>query len=252
MPRLLSGGAVLVLLDVRKGVIPDHKDPPRPAVLLSSGRPFDPARHGFGFPNPTGGPVPRTGGRLAALGARVRRAVYGRGLCFGMALGALLGHARDLDAAGLAPSPPLLADLRRLHLLQFRPCVVARVVFLWLSSRGGRPKVALRSLAPPGRTDLPPAVLCFGPDRLRRGFLGALAGAHAVVPYRLETRPESVRVYVYDPNHPKDRGRYLTVHRSGGFEYGGFSTGDGWGITLVPLSALPDLRRFPLREARGA
>jgi hypothetical protein len=48
-------------------------------------------------------------------------------------------------------------------------------------------------------------------------------------------------VYVYDPNHPRDRERFVRFSH-GGFEYGGFRSREGWGITLVPSNALPGKR----------
>jgi hypothetical protein len=39
-------------------------------------------------------------------------------------------------------------------------------------------------------------------------------------------------VYVYDPNHPRDRERFVKFAH-GEFEYGGFRSREGWGITLV-------------------
>ncbi len=88
-------------------------------------------------------------------------------------------------------------------------------------------------------TSLNPHVLCFGPAPNRR-FLYCLARAHAVVPYRIEEE----RVYVYDPNHPRDRERFVTFTH-GEFEYGGFRSREGWGVTLVPSSALPGKRATP-------
>jgi hypothetical protein len=52
------------------------------------------------------------------------------------------------------------------------------------------------------------------------------------VPYRVEEE----RVYVYDPNYPRDRDRFVKF-TYGEFEYGGFRSREGWRITLVPLSA---------------
>jgi hypothetical protein len=58
--------------------------------------------------------------------------------------------------------------------------------------------------------------------------------AHAVVPYRVE----GTRVYIYDPNHPRDRGRFIEFWRGGvEFAYDGFRSREGWGISLVPFSA---------------
>ena len=81
---------------------------------------------------------------------------------------------------------------------------------------------------------LDPHVLCFGPSiSYPRRFFHCLARAHAVVPYRAGEG----RVYVYDPNHPGDRGRYVEFPDGGGFVYGGFRSEEGWGISRVPLSA---------------
>ncbi|MCA1717951.1 MAG: hypothetical protein LC781_14415 [Actinobacteria bacterium] len=57
------------------------------------------------------------------------------------------------------------------------------------------------------------------------------------MPYRIEEE----RVYVYDPNHPRDRERFVKFTH-GEFEYDGFRSWEGWGITLVPGDALPGKR----------
>ncbi len=51
-------------------------------------------------------------------------------------------------------------------------------------------------------------------------------------------------MYVYDPNHPRDRERFVRFTH-GKFEYGGFRSREGWGITLVPSNALPEKRATP-------
>ena len=85
-------------------------------------------------------------------------------------------------------------------------------------------------------TSSDPHILCFGPAPNRR-FFSCLSRAHAVVPYRVEEG----RVYVYDPNHPRDRGRFVEFRRNGlEFVYGTFRSRAGWGITLVPASACLD------------
>jgi hypothetical protein len=79
--------------------------------------------------------------------------------------------------------------------------------------------------------------LCFGPA-LNRRFLHCLARAHAVVSYWVEEE----RVYVYDPNHPRDRDWFVKFTH-GEFEYGGLRSREG-GITLVPSNVLP-VKRVP-------
>ncbi len=106
----------------------------------------------------------------------------------------------------------------------------------WLASGGGKPGLVLGRLRTVG-TSPDPHVLCFGPAPNWR-FLYCFARAHAVVPYRVEEG----RVYLYDPNHPRDRARFVEFRREGSdgkteFEYGGFRSREGWGITLVPVSA---------------
>ena len=86
--------------------------------------------------------------------------------------------------------------------------------------------------------------LCFGSAPNRR-FLHCLARAHATVPYWVEEE----RVYVYDPNHPQDRDRFVKFTH-GEFEYGGFRSREGWGITLVPSHALSVKRVTPVRPNR--
>lgn len=212
-------------------------------------RPFDPARDGLPFRNPRG--VLPERGRNAALLDPYDRFVYGDGLCFGMAAYALRRFAAG-DNARLAELPltqDLLDAVRDLHGQQMRPGAVLAVVLGWLRDRGGRPDLVLRRLRLPGES-LDPHVLCFGPLGLRPGFLRAMQGAHAVVPC-LSVRD---RLYVYDPNHPEDRGRYLALRRDGagrvsGYAYGPFDSGRGWGLALVPISAVDGSRAG--RVARG-
>jgi hypothetical protein len=55
------------------------------------------------------------------------------------------------------------------------------------------------------------------------------------VPYKVEEG----RVFVYDPNYPRDRERFVEFWRDGRsveFAYGRFRSWEGWGITLVPAS----------------
>lgn len=199
---------------------------------------FDPARHGFGFKNPVG-MVPKRGGIFLR---RLDPFLYGNGLCFGMAAAALCEFLNGSGGRLLSEmelSPELLDGLFAFHTRQYRPKAIAAVVFDWLKSGGGRPDGI------PGRVRFPddgklcsdPHILCFGPA-LNLSFLYCMRHAHAVAPYRVERSPDETRVYVYDPNHPKSRGRYVSFGRDGGFRYGGFSSEGGWGITLLPLCAL--------------
>ncbi len=197
---------------------------------------FDPARDGFGFHNPNGLTPNRTGG-----GSFLRPfdpLVYGKGLCFGMAAAALLsftGRAAGIlrpPLAELSLTPELLTVLRKHHLRQFRSRAVLATVWDWVASGGGRPERVLERVRLAG-TGPSPHVLCFGPA-LNRRFLSCFGRAHAVVPYRIEEG----RVYVYDPNHPGDRERFVTFWRDGKsveFAYGEFRSREGWGITLVPV-----------------
>jgi hypothetical protein len=200
---------------------------------MADGLTFDLDRDGFGFRNPTGGASDRTGG-----GRPIRRSdafVYEKGLCFGMAAAVLLSFSSQEKRmrpplSDLSLTPDLLAILREYQLLQFHPRVALATVRDWVASGGGRSERVLGRLRATGAGSNP-HVLCFGPAPNRR-FLHCLARAHAVVPYRVEEK----RVYVYDPNHPRDRERFVKFTH-GEFEYGGFRSRKGWGITLVPLSA---------------
>ncbi len=202
----------------------------------SETRSFDPARDGFGFHNPVGIVPERTGG--GKLLRRFDAFVCGRGLCFGMAAAALLDFADHAEGrrpplAGLSLTPDLLTVLREYHLRQFHPRAVLATVRDWVASGGGRPDRVLERLRLPA-TSSNPHILCFGPAPNRR-FFSCLARAHAVVPYRVEEG----RVYVYDPNHPRDRGRFVEFRRDGAeFAYDGFLSREGWGITLVPVSIM--------------
>jgi hypothetical protein len=135
---------------------------------------------------------------------------------------------RPLSELPLAPG--LLTVLRGYQLRQFHPRAVLAVVWDWLASGGGRPGRAFGRLRLVGESP-GPHILCFGPSFNRR-FFYCLARAHAVVPYRAEEG----RVYVYDPNYPRDRGRFVEP-RCGGFVYDGFRSLEGWGVVLLPLSA---------------
>lgn len=209
---------------------------------MADGYGFDPARDGFGFRNPVGLVPDRTGG-----GEILRRSdafVYGKGLCFGMAAAAILAFS-GRTIAGLRPpladlslTPDLLASLREYQLRQFHPWVVLATAWSWAVSGGGRPDRVLGRLRTVG-TSSNPHVLCFGPAPNQR-FLYCFARAHAVAPYRVEEG----RVHVYDPNHPRDRERFVEFTH-GEFEYGGFRSREGWGITLVPSRALPVKRAAP-------
>ncbi len=202
---------------------------------------FDPARDGFGFRNPVGMAPERTGG--GTLLRRLDAFLYGSGLCFGMAAAALANFQRPASPyplAALPLTPDLLGILCGYHARQARPGVIVTAVLDWLRARGGRPEGLLDRLRLPGEsTD--PHVLNFGPA-LNGSFFRCLYRAHAVLPYRIEGGGGERRLYVYDPNHPGDRGRYVSF-RGGGFGYGGFSSGSGWGVTLVPLSAIRDTAR---------
>ena len=207
-------------------------------------RPFDPARDGFGFRNPLGTGPERTGAGGALL-RRFDRIVYGGGLCFGMAAAALANHARPVSQyplAALPPAPDLLELLWGYHARQLRPRVVSAAVRDWVLARGGRPAGVLDRLRLPGESR-DPHVLNFGPAP-NGNFFRCLLRAHAVAPYRVESAGGERRLYVYDPNHPRDRGRYVAF-RGGEFGYGPFSSGDGWGIALVPVSAVGDTVRPP-------
>ncbi|MGI8649556.1 MAG: hypothetical protein ACR2KW_04135 [Rubrobacter sp.] len=200
---------------------------------------FDPARHGFGFRNPVG----KRTGAAGAYGLRnwFSSLVYGRGLCFGMVVGSLRSYLRNEEVAHLPVSPGLLKYLKRLHLEQFRPVAVLKIVWFWVGSQSGVSPGDIR-LPDAGAPSSDPHILCFGPV-LNRSFLRCIRRAHAVVPYRIEESPDETRtgetrIYVYDPNHPKKRDRYVTLGPGGGFAYGGFSAKGGWGVFPVPLSAI--------------
>lgn len=189
---------------------------------------FDPDRDGFGFANPLGTQFPGDGffGRLVSP-------FLGRGLCFGMVLAAMHGLAGG-DSVKL--DSRLTGYLSRLHLRQFYPPAVVFVVKYWLTSRGGRPDYALRRLRVIGEEN--PHILCFGPG-MNRNFVRALGNSHAVAPYRVERENGETRVFVYDPNHPKKRDRFVRFDlERGTFEYEGFTSESGFGVTLLPLSVL--------------
>ncbi len=145
--------------------------------------------------------------------------------------------------AELPLTSALLDVLQKYHSRQFWPRAVFATVRDWVASGGGRPERVLGRVRLAGASP-DPHVLCFGPA-LNRRFLSCFLGAHAVAPYRVEEG----RVYVYDPNHPGDRGRFVEFWQDGAgkgveFAYGGFRSREGWGITLVPLSALGEPGRL--------
>lgn len=156
-----------------------------------------------------------------------------------MAVASLLRHAEGVAGTrrpplvSLSPTVELLEALRGHHLRQFRPRAVLAAVGNWLiSGGGGSPGGVSGGLRLAGESP-DPHVLCFGPSLgYPRRFFHCLERAHAVVPYRVGEG----RVYVYDPNHPGDRERFVEFRDGGGFAYGGFRSEEGWGITRVPLS----------------
>jgi hypothetical protein len=209
-------------------------------------RVFDPARDGFGFRNPVGEAA--IGGTKGPLLRRLGAILYGNGLCFGMVSMALRRFAEGSTAplAGLPPSPEVLDEIRRYHARQYMPQAVVAAVIEWLRSEGGRPDGVPDRLRIVGSV-ANPHLICFGPA-VNRKFLWCLRRAHAVAPYRIDATIGETRVYVYDPNFPGDRGRYVVFRRDGSgrvrkFGYGGFETRSGWGISLFPLSAIGDTVR---------
>ena len=188
----------------------------------------------------------RTGG--GTLLRRLDAFLYGSGLCFGMAAAALANFQRPTSRyplAALPLTPDLIGILRGYHARQVRSRVVVAAVWDWLRARGGRPEGLLDRLRLPGES-ADPHVLNFGPAP-NESFFRCLYRAHAVVPYRVEGGGGERRLYVYDPNRPGGRGRYVSF-RGGGFGYGGFASGSGWGLTLVPLSAIRDTARPSVGE----
>ena len=153
-----------------------------------------------------------------------------------MAAAALLNFStagtNDPPLAERPLSPGLLAVLRGYQLRQFYPPTALASVRDWIASGGGRSERVLGRVRLAG-TNPDPHILCFGPAPNRRFFF-CLSRAHAVVPHRTEEG----RIYVYDPNYPRDRGRFVELWREGKeFSYGAFRSQGGWGITLVPASA---------------
>ena len=182
---------------------------------------------------------------------RLERFLYGRGLCLGMVATALAGYERgEGDLAELHLDAGLRDIIQKYHVQQYGLRAVTVTVWNWLSARGGRPGYVLEHLRLPDESP-DPHILCFGPA-LNRRFFSCLARAHAVAPYRVEDRDEKRRVYVYDPNHPKDRERYVTFRRAAGgrfarFSYGEFTSLAGYGIALLPLSAVASIRPTGMR-----
>ncbi|MBA2376785.1 MAG: hypothetical protein H0V75_11780 [Rubrobacter sp.] len=221
---------------------------------------FDPTRDGFGFKNPLGMAPKRDPNGGKTFLRRLDPFLYGNGLCLGMAAAALLGFSKNPNAEGanaeganagrlseLPLSPEILDELFVLHARQFRPKAILAVVLDWLKNGGGKPDGVPRRIRLPegGDPHGDPHILCFGP-RMNRGFFRCMRHAHAVVPYRIENAPDESRVFVYDPNYPKSRSRYVSFGRDGGFRYGGFSSEGGWGITLLPLSAISPIGGRPI------
>jgi hypothetical protein len=137
----------------------------------------------------------------------------------------------------LAPTPAVLDALRQQHLQQLWPRAAFAAVWNWITSMGGRPEYVLERVRVAG-VDPDPHILTFGPA-LDHRFLSCFARAHAIVPYRVEEG----RLYVYDPDHPGDRERYVELRRGSAvrgveFAYGRFRSQEGWGLSLVPASVL--------------
>ncbi len=222
----------------------------RPLAVDVKARAFDPARDGFGFRNPFGEVA--IGSTMGPLLRRLGALLYGNGLCFGMVAMALGRFAKrpTVPLAGLPPSPELLDEIRRHHVRQYTLQAVVAAVIEWLRSEGGRPEGVPERLRVAG-SSANPHLICFGPAVNRR-FLWCFRRAHAVAPYRIEIGSGETRVYVYDPNHPGDRTRNVLFSRDGSgrvreFEYEGFESRSGWGISLFPLAAIGDTVPSPQR-----
>ena len=112
--------------------------------------------------------------------------------------------------ADLSLTPALLDTLRKYHVRQFWPRPAFVTAWDWAGSGGGRPEGVLGRLRLAG-TSPDPHVLCFGPALTRR-LLSCFARAHAIVLYRIEEG----RLYVYEPSHPGDRGRFVEFRRDSG------------------------------------
>ncbi len=207
--------------------------------LTDEARRFDPRRDGFGFRNPAGAGAPGSG-----LRRYLNEFVYGSGLCFGMTALALEVYQQGRHPGARLSTrplePALLDTVREYHARQFGVRAVFVTVWSWLRAFGGPGCVPARLRLPDCSDD--PHILCFGPRPNRRA-LHCFLNAHAVAPYRLERAAGLCRVYVYDPNYPRDPGRYVLFRENGmEFRYGGFCSRNGWGIVLVPLSAVSGRR----------
>ena len=150
-----------------------------------------------------------------------------------MAAAALLNFAaagaKDPPLAELLLTPRLLAVLRGYQLRQFHPGMVLAIVRDWVASGAGGRSVSSVGFVWWGRA---PTRISSASDRLPTG--GSSPASRGRTPSCL-TGFEEGRVYVYDPNYPRARERYVEFRRDGlEFAYGGFRSWEGWGITLTP------------------
>lgn len=155
-------------------------------------------------------------------------------------------EASRCPVSGLQPTSEVIASLQRYHVRQYRPRAIAAAVWDWLRSWGGRPDRVVGRIRLAG-IDADPHILCFGPVP-NRHFLRCLARAHSVAPYRTENEDGEQRVYVYDPNYPRDRWKCVVIRPDAAktfshFSYDEFGTEGGWGMSLVPLSAIGNTAR---------
>ena len=201
---------------------------------------FVPSTHGFHFPNAWPSvPAFWIGGGYLRLG--IGNAA--KGFCGGMSQA-----VRDRFERGEAPPPdriapaagtPLFDEIARRQLDSFDRLVVVPLRFLWMALQPEADRArasateawpAIRAEIDAGRVAMIGLVRSAGRDPLRNEL------GHQVAGFRYDETAATVRIGIYDPNHPDDDGIELVMTRTPG---GGIGLSQSTGEPLVGLLALP-------------
>lgn len=201
---------------------------------------FVPSVHGFHFAN-TWPSVP-----AFWIGAGFLRLGIGnaaKGFCGGMSHAVRdrfdRGEAPPPDVVSPAPGTPLFAEMARRQLDSFDRLVIVPLRFLWMSFQPAAGRVmatateawpAIRAEIDAGHLAMVGLVHYAGRDPLRNEL------GHQVAAFRYDETAGTVRIGVYDPNHPGDDSVELVMSRGAD---GALGLSQSTGEPLVGLLSLP-------------